>query len=242
MGAPPSTCTGTCGWDRRPSATSIRMCTIGSDGWWDFGTGALGDMACHTANMAFMACDLGYPSSIEAEVSELNNETFPLWAVTRYEFPARGNLPPLKWIWYDGGEYKPAWVNHKLKELAQGQDVPGSGSLIIGDKGTLYSPNDYGSSYTLLPRSDFESYRPPSPTLPRSPGHKEEWFAACKGGPPAMSNFSYAGPFTETVVLGCVAMRFPDQRLEWDGPNMKVTNIEEANQYLRREYRSGWEI
>ncbi|MDM8009000.1 MAG: Gfo/Idh/MocA family oxidoreductase, partial [Phycisphaerae bacterium] len=94
-------------------------------GWWDWGTGALGDMACHTANMAFMACKLGYPTSVEAEMSEYNPETFPMWSVIRYEFPGRGTLPPLKWTWYDGGGDKPAWVNKKLKELAHGRDIPG---------------------------------------------------------------------------------------------------------------------
>ncbi len=212
-------------------------------GWWDFGTGALGDMACHTANMAFRACKLGYPTSIEAEVSEYNPETFPMWSVIRYEFPEREGLPPVKWTWYDGGADKPAWVNRKLRELAHGMDIPDSGSLIIGDKGTLFSPNDYGASYKLLPEADFAGYKPPEPTLPRVHGaHKEEWFQAIREGKPeiAMSNFSYAGPLTETVVLGCVAMRFPGRKVEWDGPNMKVTNIEEANQYLKREYREGW--
>ncbi|MBN1490705.1 MAG: Gfo/Idh/MocA family oxidoreductase [Phycisphaerae bacterium] len=210
-------------------------------GWWDFGTGALGDMACHTANMAFMACKLGSPTSVEAEVSELNSETCPLWSVIRYEFPARGDLPPLKWTWYDGGNEKPAWVNKKLKELAHGGDIPGSGSLLIGDKGTLFSPNDYGAAYTLLPEKDFEGYKPPAPSLPRSPGHHREFVDACKGGPPAMSNFSYAGPLTETVVLGNVAMRV-GKKIEWDGPNLKVTNVPEAEQYVRGTYREGWSL
>ncbi len=214
-------------------------------GWWDFGTGALGDMACHTANMAFMACKLGYPMSVEAELSEYNPETFPMWSVIRYEFPARQDMPPLKWTWYDGGADKPKWVNAKLKELAHGMDIPGSGSLIIGDKGTLFSPDDYGAAYKLLPQADFAGYKPPTPRLPRAhQRHKEEWFAAIRENKPslAMSNFSYAGPLTETVVLGCVAMRFAGRKLLWDGPAMKVTNIAEANKYLKREYRKGWEL
>jgi predicted dehydrogenase len=218
-------------------------------GWWDFGCGALGDMACHTANMAFMACKLGYPTSVEAECSEYNPETFPMWSVVRYEFPERdgGKLPPLKWTWYDGGSDKPAWVNRKLKELAHGKDIPGSGSLLIGDKGVLFSPNDYGSQYTLLPEADFAGYKPPTPTLPRLPKgetHATEWLKACKEGKPsiAMSNFSYAGPLTETVVLGCVALRVPGRKIEWDGPSLKITNLPEANQYIKREYRKGWEV
>ncbi len=214
-------------------------------GWWDYGTGALGDMACHTANMAFRACKLGYPTSVEAEMSEYNNQSFPMWSVIRYEFPARENLPAMKWTWYDGGSDKPAWVNKKLKELAHGRDIPGSGSLLIGEKGTLFSPNDYGAAYVLLPDKDFEGFKPPEPTLPRAPqhNHKLEWVQACLENKPekCYSGFSYAGPLTETVVLGCVAMR-AGKKIEWDGPNMKITNVPEANAFLRREYRKGWEL
>ncbi len=226
-------------------------------GWWDFGCGALGDMACHTANMAFMACRLGYPTSVEAECSEFNPETFPMWSVIRYDFPARDGMPPLKWTWYDGGRDKPAWVNRKLKELAHGMEISGSGSMIIGEKATLFSPNDYGAKYYLLfgdekpigPLPDAKLHKAPDPTLPRAPGsrneqskrHYLEWILACKGGPPAMASFAYAGPLTETVVLGNVALR-AGRKIEWDGPNMKITNAREPNQYLRREYRKGWEL
>jgi len=214
-------------------------------GWWDYGTGALGDMACHIVNMAFMACKLGYPTSVEARMSEYNPETYPMWSIIRYEFPARGELPPLEWTWYDGGQNKPAQVNRKLKRLAHGQDIPGGGSLLIGDKGTLFSPHDYSGVYKLLPEKDFEGYQPPTPRLPRSPGHYQEWVTACIEGKPemCMSTFSYAGPLTETVVLGCVAMRARTKIL-WDGANMKITNDEEAkaNKYIRREYRTGWSL
>jgi len=219
--------------------------------WWDFGTGALGDMACHTANMAFMACKLGYPTSVEAEVSEFNPQSCPTWSVVRYEFPARENMRPLTWMWYDGGNDKPSWVMKKLNELAQGEKIPGSGSLIVGEKGTLFSPNDYGAKYKLLPEKDFEGFKPPEPRLPRLPGgdqkvdplHWREWVTACVNDKPemCMSKFSYAGPLTETVVLGCVAQRV-GKRIEWDGPNMKVTNVPEANQFIKREYRKGWSL
>lgn len=213
-------------------------------GWWDYGTGALGDMACHTANMAFMACKLGYPVSVEAQMSEYNDQTFPMWSVVEYQFPEREGLPPLKWTWYDGGSDKPAWVNRKLRELAHGHPIPGSGSLIIGDKGTLFSPDDYGSSYRLLPASDFEGYQPPARQLPRSPGHRQEWIQGIREGKPelCMANFGYAGPLTETVVLGCIALRRGGKRLRWDGPNMKFTNDDEANQWLKRDYRGSWTL
>jgi hypothetical protein len=213
-------------------------------GWYDFGTGALGDMACHTANMAFMACKLGYPTSIESEVSEFNEETYPTWSVIRYQFPARGDLPALKWTWYDGGGNKPKEINQKLKELALGKDIPGSGSLIIGDKGRLYSPDDYGERYELLPKADFEGFKAPEKKLPRAGGdHYGEWLRAIKENKPEIcrSNFGYAGPLTETVVLGCVAMR-AQKKIEWDGPKMKITNDKDANKFLKREYRKGWEL
>jgi predicted dehydrogenase len=213
-------------------------------GWYDFGTGALGDMACHTANMAFMACKLGYPISVEAEVSEYNEETYPVWSIIKYEFPARGDLPPLKWTWYDGGNNKPVEVNKKLKELSMGMKIPESGSLIIGDKGRLFSPDDYGAEYHLLPKADFEAFKPPARKLPRSGGDNYgEWLRAIKENKPemCMSKFAYAGPLTETVVLGCVAIR-AQKKIVWDGPKMKITNDKDANKFLKREYRKGWSL
>lgn len=212
-------------------------------GWWDYGTGALGDMACHTANMAFMACKLGYPTSVEAEYADdMNDETFPTWSIIRYEFPARGSMPPLKWFWYDGGKNKPAKAVEAIRKLVPGKEIPGSGSIIVGDKGTLFSPNDYGAKYELLPEDKYRDYKKPTPWLPRvSNDHAGEWLRACRGEGKTMSNFEYAGPLTETVVLGCVAMRAKTKIL-WDGPNMKVTNCSKANDYLRREYRRGWEV
>jgi predicted dehydrogenase len=205
-------------------------------GWLDFGTGALGDMACHTANMAVMALDLFDPVSVDIIENSgiIENETYPKFSILEYQFAERNGRPPLKMTWYDGGKVPPV-------ELLQGEKPADSGSLIIGDQGTLYSPNDYGARYVLLPKEKFADYKKPEPTLPRSPGHYVEFANACKGGDPAMSNFDYAGRLTETVVLGVVALR-AGQKIEWDGPNLKVTNLPEANQYIHREYRSGWSI
>jgi len=206
-------------------------------GWWDFGTGALGDMACHTMNLPYMALQLGAPTSVVADLAPGGNahiaETAPMGCTVTYEFPARGNLPACRFLWYERRQ--------PPGELFQGQKPSGSGCLMIGAKGTLYSPSDYGGSYVLLPQANFANYQPPKPTLPRSPGHHAEWVRACKGGPAAMSNFDYAGPFTEMVLLGNVAIRV-GKRVEWNSDKLEVTNISEANRFIRREYRKGWSL
>ncbi len=205
-------------------------------GWWDFGTGALGDMACHTANLAFMALKLEYPTRVHAtKVDGLNSETYPDGSTIRYDFPTRGNLPPVSYHWYDGTHKPPAEVTEGLGKLAT------SGSLMIGDEGKLYSPNDYGAHYVLHPKEKFEEYKPPKPWLPRSRGHSREWIDASKGGVPAMSNFDYAALLTETILIGNIAMR-AGQAIDWDGPRMRVTNSRTADQYVSREYRKGWEV
>jgi len=214
-------------------------------GWVDFGTGALGDMACHTANMAFMALKLGYPVAIEAESSGVNGETWPTWSTIRFDFPERGDQPALKFYWYDGK--KDGQPNLPSPEIVKGRKLTGSGSVLVGDKGILYSPNDYGASYELLPAEVFADFKDPPQTLPRLPGgnndlnQKLEWIAACKGGPAPLANFDYAGLLTETILLGNVALRV-GKRIEWDGPNMKATNAPEAENYIHREYCKGWTL
>lgn len=214
-------------------------------GWWDYGTGALGDMACHTANMAFMALNLGYPTSIEAQAGDVNPETFPAWATIQWEFPARGEQPPVKFFWYEGK--RDGKKNLPPAELSQGNTFTDSGLLLVGDKGTLFSPNDYGAAYVLLPAKNFEGFKPPEPSLPRHGGGekdanmKKEWVAAIKGGPAPLSNFGYAGLFTEAMLLGNVAIR-AGKKLVYDGQSMAFPNAPEAEQWLHREYRSGWKL
>jgi predicted dehydrogenase len=213
-------------------------------GWWDFGTGALGDMACHTANMAFMACNLTYPLSVFAESGDLNSETYPTWARVEWEFAGSRSMPPVKFVWYEGKR-----DGQKLlppAELLHGEQPPGSGSLIVGDKGVLYSPNDYGAQFKLLPAANFTDFKKPDPYLPRNgrgdEGMKAEWIAAAYGGPPAMSNFNYAGMLTEPLLLGNIAIRMSGTKLLWDAPQLRFTNSPKANQYVSKEYRKGWEI
>jgi predicted dehydrogenase len=217
-------------------------------GWWDFGTGALGDMACHTANLPFMALKLGYPLSVSAESGPVNPETFPGWATIEWEFPAREDMPAVKLTWYEG--HKDGKRNLPPPELLKGEKASDSGSLLVGAKGTLFSPSDYGADHSLLPRKEFEGFKAPEETLPRistrehgdiDDNMKREWVAAIKGGPPAMSNFDYAATLTETVLLGNVAIR-AGKKLEWDGANLKVANCPEAAEYIKREYRKGWTL
>lgn len=216
-------------------------------GWWDFGTGALGDMACHTTNLPFMALKLGYPTTVEAESGEINPETYPNWARITFQFPAREEMPPVKLVWYEGSNKGKRVL--PPERLTKGQRMSDSGSLMVGEKGILFSPNDYGQRYSLLPQKDFEGYKGPAETLPRNSngnrdvdlGQKAEWVAAIRGGPPAMSNFNYAALLTETILLGNVAMRL-GKKLEWDGPNMRVTNSSEAEQYIKPHFREGWKL
>ncbi len=209
-------------------------------GWWDFGTGALGDMACHTMNLPYMALKLGAPTSVVADLATpLNPETAPNGCTVTYEFPARENFPACRLYWYER-RLPPRELF--LDGLRPDQNPSGSGMLLVGARGTLYSDSDYGGSRKLLPTATFVNYQPPEPTLPRSPGHHAEWLRACKGGPAALSNFvDYAGPLTEMVNLGNVAMRV-GQRIEWDSANLRVTNTTAAAQYVKRAYRRGWEL
>jgi predicted dehydrogenase len=215
-------------------------------GWWDFGTGALGDMACHTMNMPFMGLKLGYPDSIVAECGDLNRETYPSWATVTYQFPARDSLPAVRLVWYEG--QKDGKKNLPPLDLFLGEKPSDSASLIVGEKGTMYSPSDYGERWVLLPKKQFAGFHNPKPTLPRhkskddDSNQKAEWVAAIKGGPTALANFDYAGMLAEAVLLGNVAIRHQGKKLEWDGPGMTIKNDSEANQNLKREYRKPWTL
>jgi predicted dehydrogenase len=237
-------------------------CPFAWRGWQDFGTGALGDMACHTANMPFRALRLEYPTSIEAESSGINKETYPKWSRIRFEFPARSDMPPLSFFWYDGGQKPPEDITsgldlarrvegskkRKKVEVLKSGDVPGSGCLIVGDKGALFSPDDYGAAYRIFPEEDFKDYKGPPETIPRlsmeggtDKVHHQEWIRAIKESGKPYSSFDYAALLTETILLGNIALR-TGKKLDWDGPNMKAKNCPEAEQFIRREYRKGYTL
>jgi predicted dehydrogenase len=216
-------------------------------GWWDFGTGALGDMACHTANMGFMALKLGYPTSVRAESEKPNPETYPGWARVVWEFPARDDMPPVKMFWYEGKKDEKKLL--PPEKLTEGLKLSDSGSLLVGEHGKLFSPNDYGAHSMLVYGENIEKSMPVVPqSLPRNGhgdlGQKQEWARAIKEGKPeiALANFDYAGILAETVLLGNVAIRAEGKKLEWDGPECRVTNDSAANAFIRTEYRNGWTL
>ncbi len=197
--------------------------------WWDFGTGTLGDMACHYMDLPFWALKLRHPTSCEAEGPPVHPETCPLGMIVRFEFPQRDDMAACKLTWYDG--------NMIPKQVA-GEKVPGSGVMFVGSEGMMFA--NYGS-YRLFPTDKFASYKPPAPSIPKSIGHHAEWIKACKDGSPTTCNFDYSGALTESVLLGNVAYR-AGQKLDWDAKNLKATNCPEADKYITKQYRAGWEV
>jgi len=194
--------------------------------WRDFGTSPLGDMGCHVLSTVFKALKLAYPVSVEGICTEIGPEVHPRSFKVQYEFPARGEMPPVTVTWHDEG-----FTPSRPKDLEPGRGM--TSPIYIGEKGTLMG-------HILIPESKRKAYGAPPKVLPRSPGHYQEWIDACRGGAPAGSDFvKHSGILTETPLLGNIAMRF-GKKLRWDGPNLKFTNEEAANQYLHREYRKGW--
>jgi len=206
-------------------------------GWWDFGTGVLGDIGCHQFSAVFKALKLKHPAWVEACSSnhqcppEIRNETAPLSSITRWYFPADGDRGPVMLYWWDGGLKPP-----RPEELEPDrQFAEGDWLLIVGDKGKMYG-------HRLIPDSKAREFGKPPRVLERSPGHYQEWILACKGGPPAGSNFvDHAAHLTEVVMLGNIAIR-TQEKLYWDGENLRFTNSEAANRLINPPYRNGWTL
>lgn len=214
-------------------------------GWWDFGTGALGDMGCHIIDHPVWALELGAPTSVESrttldgsflEKNTPNFDSYPIASLIYYDFPARGNLPPVKMTWYDGGLMPPA-----PPEMKNGQKLPDNGVLYIGSKGKMYH-SSHGGMPQLLPGELHEDAKKVPKTMDRSPGHYEEWVLACKGGKRPAASFDYSGPMTETVLLGVLSLRSPGTRLEWDAEKLKVKNQPALSSFIQTEYRKGWSL
>ncbi len=207
-------------------------------GWWDFGSGGLGDMGIHNLAPVFSALQLGSPETVQGSSTPVLSETVPLAAMVHYQFPARGDLPPVKLHWYDGG-----LLPERPVELEENRELdPEDGIIFVGDKGKMLVTGWGGEHPRLLPESRDKEYVRPPKTLPRSIGHHKEWIEACKHGTPTRSNFGFAGPLTEAVLLGSVCIRNGGQKLVWDSENLKITNDPDANQYLDYEHRKGWQL
>jgi predicted dehydrogenase len=225
--------------------------------WQDFGAGAMGDMACHVMDAACTILKLGTPSSIiateafnviqvpgatgwQASKRVDYNDSYPPASVIHVSFPARGEMPPVKLHWYDGGI-----LPERPDELEPERKLPESGTIFVGDKGKMMCET-YSEGPRLIPETAMTAFTRPPKTLPRVPdgaqGHEKNWLDAIRTHGQATSNFDYAGPFTEVVLLGNVALRFPGQRLMWDGANMQVTNVAEANQFVKPQFREGWSL
>jgi len=204
-------------------------------GWWDFGTGALGDMGCHTFAHIARALKLKHPTSIHASSTKLFPETAPSASIVHYDFSAREGMPAVKMTWYDGG-LKP----RRPARLEDSRRLGAEGLIFIGEQASMLC-GFTGESPRLIPETRMKQYKRPPKTLPRSIGHYEEWIEACKGGKPAGCNFDIGGPLTEMTLLGNIAIR-TGKKLNWDGENMKITNVPEANDYLHYEYRRGWTL
>ncbi len=216
------------------------VCHFKWRGWRDYGTGALGDMGAHLIDHPFWALDLGLPLSVQASSSIYSNDAWPLAEIVTYEFAARGDMPPVKMTWYDGG-----LMPSRPDDLEDGRfmGTGGSGVFYYGEKGMLMH-GDYGNSPRLIPETKMKDYQKPEKTLPRSSGIHEEWIEAIKNGGKSTTDFSYSSLLTETMLLGNVAvlMKHKNSKLNWDAANMKFTNMEEANNLLHYEYRKGWSL
>jgi predicted dehydrogenase len=225
--------------------------------WQDFGAGAMGDMACHVMDAAFTILKLGAPTSVIASLAYNflppppgqrgfgqrveYNDSYPPSSVIHLTYPARGDMPAVKLHWYDGG-----LLPELPDDLEAGRKLPESGTIFVGDKGKMWCET-YSESPRLIPESAMQAFLPRPPrTLPRVPegrlGHERNWLDAIRQKGQAVSHFDYAGPFTESVLLGNVALRYPSVRLLWDAPTMTVTNMPEASQYIQHSYRPGWSL
>ncbi len=209
--------------------------------WWswiDFGTGNLGDMGCHLLDPVVSAIEIDAPTRVRAECRAPERETWPNAGQVHYEFPGtRFTTDPVTLTWYDGGYGKGYHPPHYLTGLKPDEKLPGQGSIFIGEKGTLLLP--HWSTPRLLPSETYASFRFES--LP-SLDHWHSFIDACRGEGKTTANFTYAGPVTETVLLGNLAKRFPSQTLLWDAKSMRVKNFAPANEFTSREYRKGWEM
>ncbi len=208
-------------------------------GWYDFGCGAFGDMGCYSFDTIFRVMKLEAPTSVEASTTDRYPETYPQASIVHFDFPARGNMPPMRMTWYDGGLTPPRPEGLEETRVMSGEE--GEGLLFVGDKGTIVCGFS-GRNPKIIPQSKMQAYKQPPKTLPRSPGHDREWLDACKGSKTRPgANFEFSGVVTETLLLGCIAQR-TGQKLVWDRSNLKIINEASAHRYVHPECRQGWTL
>jgi len=205
--------------------------------WWDFGSGMMGDRGAHTLDMVFWALKLTAPTSIDATSCGNTAEVHPLSAIVTYRFPQRADMPPLKLTWYEGT--RPP----RPDDLEAGENLRTEGGVLFKGTQAAIVCGVYGSTGTrIIPKAKMRELKLPEKTIPRVAGsHEQDWVRACKTGEAAGADFSYSGPLAEICCLGNLAKRV-DTRIDWDAENMKVTNLPDANRYVRAEYRQGWEL
>jgi predicted dehydrogenase len=217
-------------------------------GWWDFGTGALGDMACHIMDAGYWGLKLGYPVEVEAEGDPLKPECGPKWMVVKQKFPARGDLPAVDVVWYDGGKLPPEEKAAGVKLRDGEKNIVGNGNIFVGDKGTIVVTDEQSGAWKVIGKDgkmvDQKEIKTEE-TIRRVPGgmggHFKDWVGGIKGGPRPHGEFAYSGPFTEMVLIGIPAFRV-GKKLEWDGPTMKAKNCPEVDPYIKPEYRKGYSL
>ena len=207
-------------------------------------------MGCHIIDHPVWALQLDAPETVEARhtiegslISRrgdsgrvLNLETYPKASMVTYRFGARPAMPPVTLTWYDGGLMPPT-----PPEMDEGSSLPSNGVLYVGSQGKMYH-GSHGGMPQLLPQELLQQAQQVPQSIPRSRGHYEEWLDACRGEGKTFSHFGYAGPMTETVLLGVLALRAPGRRLQWDSRKLQVKNAPELNQYVHKEYRTGWSL
>jgi predicted dehydrogenase len=213
-------------------------------GFQEYGTQMVGDWGVHIFGPANWALQLGAPTSVECiYVEGVNPVTYPHYSC-KFEFPERpnkyvpsGKMPPVTIYWNEGNGSK----NWKAPQGLVQDDLKNTNELFVGTKGFV-GTNHRGESVRMVPEAANKDFKKPAPVIKRSPGHFQDWIRSVKGGEPACSNFSIAGPYVEWLLLGTICWRFPNQKLLWDGAKMRFTNNEKANEFVMPKFRKGWEL
>jgi predicted dehydrogenase len=210
-------------------------------GWVPFGNGTIGDWVCHVVDPVFWALDLGAPKTIRAEVKDYDPkaqaDVFPRGDIITFEFPANGKRGPITLVWHSGTEEIP-----RPKELEEKREPVKTGAYVLGDKGVIMYGSHGAGGVRLIPETAMQAYQRPGQKIPRVRNHHDDWLRAIREGKKAGSDFSYGGPLTELAMLGVIALKLPGTKLQWDAPNMRFTNSDEANRHVNPPYRQGWSL